>query len=119
MLFYQVNELIGDIFIRYNREIYENYHGPFNQSSYKVFNIMTLNTLNLGKCYTVEFPERIHFYALDNVILTFKTKVLLFLHGIGQNVGIIGQFYPAEAEPTVYTLEPGFNYQANFEGENS
>ena len=80
---------------------------------------MTFNTSNLGKCYTVEFPERIHFYALDNVILTFKTKVLLFLHGIGQNVGIIGQFYPAEAEPTVYTLEPGYNYQANFEGENS
>ena len=132
---FDFNELIDSIRIRFNRSTYLNYFGPFNvsastsldaknadvdEASHRIsylnlFDISPLNTLNHGKCYTISFRNTTYFYAMDNLLLGFKTKLLLFLHGLGQNLGIITHFYAVI--PDIYVLKPGYNYRADFEGK--
>ena len=132
---FDFNELIDSIRIRFNRSTYQDYFGPFNvsastsfdaknadadEASHRIsyldlFDISPLNTLNHGKCYTISFKNTTYFYAMDNLLLGFKTQLLLFLHGLGQNLGIITHFYAVR--PDIYVLKPGYNYRADFEGK--
>ena len=94
------------------------YENIKTKNSYlNIFKIIPLNTINHGRCYTLEVLNTTLFYAKDNVVLTFKTNILLFIHGIGQNVGIIDHFFATE--PNIYILEPGNNYRVDFEGKHN
>ncbi len=109
---FDLNELIDEIGLRYQRQYYYNCTKTPCVDEMK---IVTLNTLHYGRCYTIEFSQDSKFDQFDNLIVTFKRDINVFLHGLGQNLGIIANFFPVE--PEVYLLEIGHWYKLDLQAK--
>ena len=70
-----------------------------NQGS---FTIQDTNTIAYGKCYTLEFLKNISFSNLDNVVIAYKDRAVMFAHGTGQEIGLIANFFPVQ--PQIFQL---------------
>ena len=82
----------------------------FHQEIYK---IIPISTLHFGRCYTVEPLKK--FYAFDNMVIVFKDDINLFVHGIGQEIGIIGNFYPVP--PTFFSLSKNWLHKLDIQAK--
>ena len=109
---YEVNDLIESVNIRHNGGIYTNCKILNDSNCHNVYSIIPLNTIHFGRCYTIELSRKSKFYAFDNVVLVFKRDVNVLIHGLGQEIGIIGNFFPVD--PSIYHLTKNTHNKVNF-----
>ena len=113
---FEAYELIERIKFRYDNGHYIYCKGlkiPENYCDPKLLKILTYFTIFHGRCYTLEFTLDTKFYATDNIIIHFKRDINLFLHGISQGMGLVGNFFPQE--PFVYSLKNNQNHRLDFQ----
>lgn len=109
---FDFEEIIDKIGLRYNNGTYLRCT-EFQKCSFeKVFQIKPLSTLHNGRCYTLEFSPQIQFFETDNIIIYFKRNINLYIHGRGQEIGLIANFFPVE--PAVYTLNVQHLHKLDF-----
>ena len=110
---FNVDDLIESINVRYNGGTYLRCHNLHDSKCNDVYSIIPLNTVHYGRCYTIEVSRKSHFYAFDNIVLVYKRKINLFVHGLGQEIGIVGSFFPVD--PLMYQLAFNTQYKINFD----
>ena len=80
-----LHELIGAIGIRYNGGTYCYALAkiwPHKECENNVFDMKTLNTIHHGRCYTIEFPQRVRFYGKFDVHSGTLANTLLWFYDI-------------------------------------
>ena len=80
-----------------------------------IFDVVPVSTIHFGRCYNLHPKKSSIFYAFDNIVIIYKRDFNLFLHGSGQEIGIIGNFYPVK--PKFIQLQKYAYYKLDFQAK--